>query len=201
EGTLATEDADYSLQAGGGFLFVHGTAGGITRVRELLRGLQDALVQNVSISHRAKLLPDTRQADATLHELLVPSLVGREVCVHRLFETNILANVHVEVAQEAGSLEPRVELLQSGTWLRARAVPVDQRLHLDLDVQSALAPMPQMRTVMPDGGVLMQERIASCRVSHDGVIAVGEVVAHGDGPGLHVAGALTRTQMTTTVRR
>ncbi|MFN3240749.1 MAG: hypothetical protein ACE37K_04465 [Planctomycetota bacterium] len=199
ESVLGNAEDDYTLHLGGGYLFVHASADAIGGVRALLQQLQDDMIRNVEIEHRASTVGDGSQP--MLHELRVPTLLGREANAFRLFETNVVSDVYVEVAQEAGSLEPRVRLMQSGTWLRSRVVPAGQGLHLDLDVQCTVAPMPQMRSVMPDGGVLMQARVASARVDYQGTVQVGRTLPHGDGPDLPGGNDRRRTVLTTTLRR
>lgn len=203
ESVLSNGDDEYSLRLGGGYMFLHGSATAIAGVRVLLQHLQDEMVRNVTVEHRALLEGKTSdEADTPmLHELRLPTLLGREANAFRLFETNVVSDVYVEVAQEAGSLEPRVRLLQSGTWLRSRVVPAGDALHLDLDVQSTIAPMPQMRSVMPDGGVLMQARVASSRVDFDSTADTGKPVQHGSGPDLPEGNRSRRSILTTTLRR
>jgi len=203
DSVLSNEEDEYSLSLGGGYLFVKASAPAVGRVRALLQRLQDDMLQNVAIEHNAATdgNPVTEGGLPLLHQLVLPTLLGREATAFRLFETNVVNDVYVEVAQEAGSLEPRVRLLQSGTWLRGRVVPAGERLHLDLDVQCTVAPMPQMRSVMPDGGVLMQARVASARVDHDGTVQAGRTIPHGDGPSLRASNGLRRSTMTTTLRR
>lgn len=208
EGLLSAseQDAEYETRCGGGYLFVRGSPQAIASVTLLVKSLQDRLVRNAQIRHEALLQPVSREpgderARSPLHELSMPSLLGREVAAYRLHETNVVADVFIEVAAEAGSLVPSVRRLQSGTWLRARAVPVRQSLHVDLDVLTAFAPVPPMRSVMPSGGVLMQSEVASTQLHHEGLVASGSKIEHGDGPRVTLEGRNYRSTLRTTVQR
>ena len=202
----ADEEGDHELKLGGGYLFLRSSQGGIQRARELIQTLQDNMLRNVEIRHSGELqsLPGD-PANATfrpeLHTLTVPTLLGREAAVYRLHETNIVANIFVEVAPEAGSLVPSMQLLQSGTWFRARTVPVGESLHANLDLLSVIAPIPAMRSVMPGGGVLMQAQVSSTRLDHNGILTSGTAIEHGDGPRVTLNGQTYRSRMTTSFSR
>jgi hypothetical protein len=199
------EDSEHDLRIGGGYLFVRCSPSGIARVKQLMLSIQQRMLQNVAVQHRAYLQPVTagqsQPAGSMLHELSIPTLLGREASVYRLRESNIVANVFIEVASEAGSLSPGMQLLQSGTWLRTRAIPVGKSLHVNLDLLSAMAPVPPMRSVMPGGGVLMQAEVASARNDHDGIITPGRVIQHGDGPRVTIDGREFKSTMSTTFVR
>ena len=136
-----------------------------------------------------------------LHQISLPSLLGREANVYRLHESNCVADVGIEIASEAGGLVPAMQLLQSGCWLRARVVPVGDLLHADINLQCAIAPVPALRSVMPGGGVLMQAQVATARVAHAANVAIGADIDHGDGPSMTVEGRTYRSTMTTSLRR
>lgn len=199
------EDSEHELRIDGGYLFVRSSPGGIERVKQLVLSMQQRMIQNVEIQHRADLEPvadgTSKPAGATLHALSIPTLLGREASVYRLRESNIVANVFIEVASEAGSLSPGMQPLQSGTWLRARAIPLGKSLHVNLDLLSAMAPVPPMRSVMPGGGVLMQAEVASARHDHDGIITPGPAILHGDGPRVTIDGRAFKSTMSTTFVR
>lgn len=199
------EDSEHDLRIGGGYLFVRCSPSGIARVKQLMLSIQQRMLQNVAVQHRAYLQPVTagqsQPAGSMLHELSIPTLLGREASVYRLRESNIVANVFIEVASEAGSLSPGMQLLQSGTWLRTRAIPVGKSLHVNLDLLSAMAPVPPMRSVMPGGGVLMQAEVASARNDHDGIITPGRAIQHGDGPRVTIDGREFKSTMSTTFVR
>ena len=166
-GVLASvdEEGEHEIKVGGGYLYVRASAPAIAAARSLLQRMQDEMLRNVEIVHAAHIEPaeSTVVAGATrplLHGLWLPTLLGREASAYRLHETNVVANIFVEVAPEAGSLAPSVQLLQSGAWFRCRLAPVGQSLHANVDLQTVVAPTPAMRSVMPGGGVLMQAEVA-----------------------------------------
>ena len=207
-GVLAAtdEEGEHEIKVGGGYLYVRASAPAIAAARSLLQGLQDEMIRNVEIVHAANIEPTESTAVATatrplLHGLWLPTLLGREASAYRLHETNVVANIFVEVAPEAGSLAPSVQLLQSGSWFRCRLAPVGQSLHANIDLQTVVAPTPAMRSVMPGGGVLMQAEVAASRVDHDGVLNGAMTVDHGDGPRLQRQGQPWRTRMRTSFRR
>ncbi|MFT4842398.1 MAG: hypothetical protein ACJA0V_000284 [Planctomycetota bacterium] len=202
----ADEEGDHEIKIGGGYLYMRASQQGIQRAQQLIQTLQDELIGNVEIRHSAHLhalpgQPGNTTTRAMLHSLTLPTLLGREAAVYRLHETNIVANIFVEVASEAGSLAPSIELLQSGTWFRARVVPVGESLHASVDLLSVIAPIPAIRSVMPGGGVLMQAQISSARLDHDGILTSGTAIDHGDGPRVTLAGRTYRSKLATTFSR
>lgn len=206
ESTLSAgdEDEDHEVRLGGGYLFVRSTKAGIARVQQLLIALQDRMIQNVEVRHRADLQADDSAPlptdETVLHALTIPTLLGREASVYRLRETNIVTNVNIEIASEAGILAPSIKLFQSGAWLRTRVVPLGETMHASMDLLSAMAPVPAMRSVMP-GGVLMQAKVASSRNDHDGIVSPGRAIPHGDGPRVTIDGRGFKSTMTTSFVR
>ena len=201
-----TDDGDGSVRVADGYLLVRGSAAAVSRVEALVRGLQDEMVQNVAVRHAATLEPAgtdgaSDPARPLLHELTLPTLLGREAVACRLLETNIVKDVFIEVAQEAGSLAPEIEVLQSGAWFRLRAVPAAGSLHVDLEVRCTNAPTPPVRAVMPGGGVLMQAEVDTTRLDHDGVGERGGSIDQGEGPAVVLEDRGFRSTMATTVRR
>ena len=95
--------------------------------------------------------------------------------------------------------DPIVETIQSGDWVRTRIGANGPNVHLAMLVQSSHAPLPQTRSVMPNGGSLSVIDIASTRVNHGGIVANGQAIDHGDGPMLAIDGRTLRTNITTTV--
>ena len=176
--TSATESGDEGeVHIGGGYLFVRGSEPAVARARLVLQSLQDRLIQTVEIRHTAELQATTVEitdepSRPMLHQISLPSLLGREANVYRLHESNCVADVGIEIASEAGGLVPAMQLLQSGCWLRARVVPVGDLLHADINLQCAIAPVPALRSVMPGGGVLMQAQVATL----DGNVTVSQGV-------------------------
>lgn len=192
-----------TLRAAGGFVLAVGPAEALVRLELLLRGLQDRLVRNATVTHQAALQP----ADAggappgpVLHELVLPTLLGREITARRCLETSIVAGLGVNIAQEATALQPEVRTLQFGCLLRARVVPADAGAHLDLSTQSDHGPLPQARGVMPGGGVLMPAEVARTTARHYGVVANGQTIVHGDGPAVTLDGRAFRSIAATIVR-
>ncbi|MFT4513402.1 MAG: hypothetical protein ACI91B_002104 [Planctomycetota bacterium] len=202
----ADEEGEHEIKIGGGYLYIRASQQAIERARQLLQSLQNDMIRNVEIRHTAELhtLPEEAGSKATpsmLHSLTLPTLLGREAAVYRLHETNIVANIFVEVAPEAGSIAPSMQLLQSGAWFRARAVPIGEALHASLDLLSVIAPIPAMRSVMPGGGVLMQAQVSSTRLDYGGILQSGTAIDHGDGPRVTLEGRAYRSKMSTTFSR
>jgi hypothetical protein len=204
--TTTDDEDDYTIITGGGYIYIRASEQGIQHVEKMIQTLQDDMIRNVEIHHSASLhaRPGEASNDATppmLHGLTLPTLLGREAAVYRLLETNIAANIHVEIASEAGTIKPGIQLLQSGTWLRARVVPIGKSLHANLQLLSVIAPIPAIRSVMPGGGVLMPTQVSSTRRNHDGILTNAVAIDHGDGPPVTLAGRDYRSKMSTTFRQ
>jgi hypothetical protein len=205
-GVMATnDDAASEAQIGGGYLFVRGNPASVRRAEQLLRSLQERFVQNVRVQHTATLEPVSATAEhlaqpALLHHLSMPTLYGREVAIYRMHETNVAADILVEIATEAGGLIPSMQSLQCGTWFRARALPLNGSLHASIDLLCAVAAQPPQLRVMPGGGVLMPVELASTRAHHDGVVMQGVRIDHGNGPQSEHRGALYRSKLATSLQ-
>lgn len=192
-----------ALHAAGGFVLAVGPAEALVRLELLLRGLQDRLVRNATVTHQAALQPTDAgdsQPGPVLHELVLPTLLGREVTARRCLETSTVAALGVNIAQEASALQPEVRTLQFGCLLQARVVPADAGAQLDLSIRSEHGALPQARGVMPGGGVLMPFEMARTTARHHGVAANGQSIVHGDGPAVTLDGRAFRSTSTTTVR-
>lgn len=190
------------LLIGGGHVFVRGDSTRIGRVETLLRGLQDRLVRNVTVTHTAALQPSEAAGGlvpSVLHELRAPTLLGCLLALGHCLETNALTGIAYSIAQEAGILDPTVEPLISGVRLHARASPAEDGMHLQMAVHCHYAPPAQARSVMP-GGVLMATDRSLVSVLHDGVIANGVAAAHGDGPAVSIEGRGYRSALATTLQ-
>ncbi|MEZ6038768.1 MAG: hypothetical protein R3F29_14900 [Planctomycetota bacterium] len=203
------EDADETeVRCDGVHMFVHGPAGAVAAVAALLQGLQDQLVLNAEVRHVAALVgaaatgsDDSAVTGPTLHEIVLPTLLGREGCAFRMLETNVVNNVWIEIAQEASTLVPEVAVLQAGAWLRARCTPQPSGTHVELELLCSDAPIPIARNVQQGGGVLMQSELAVTRLRHDGVVANGQTIEHGNGPRVTIDGRAYDSSMATTTRR
>ncbi|MEO6596521.1 MAG: hypothetical protein ABIP94_17355 [Planctomycetota bacterium] len=209
------------IHAAGGYLFVRGEQPDLAAIEALLRSLQDRLLHNVTLRHEARLSArdddaanppgsaptisaptisaPTTTTPALLHEIVVPTLLGREVSVARILETNVVRGLDIYIAQEAGALDPNVQTLQIGNWLRARIAPLGSAHHLLLRAVCAQGAIPQARTVMPTGGILMPTDVASTRACHDGPVTSGQSIEHGDGPPVTLEGRSHRSAITTTL--
>lgn len=204
----ATDDEQASVQFGAGYLLVRGSAAARQRVESLLASLEQRLLRNATVQHSAVLqVPPPAQGaepgaaiNKNLHELVLPTLPGRECLGYRLFETDVVSDVFIEIAAEAGTLVPHVDTLQSGVWLRARVAPAAGGMHLDLDLMHVQAPVPATRITMADGGTLMPAEVEVARVAHAGIVLPDAVVEHGDGAALTVEGRTYRSGLTTTLR-
>lgn len=203
----ATNDADtHQMMIEGGYIFIRASEQGCQRVEEMIKALQDDLIRNVEIHHSARLHAPTGEASGNtvhpvLHSLTLPTLLGREATAYRLLESNIAANIEIQIASEAGTLEPIMHLQQSGTWFRARTAPVGQELHASLELLSVIAPTPATRSVMPGGGVLMPARTSSARRNHNGILTNAATIDHGDGPPVTLNGQDYRSRLSTTFSR
>jgi len=200
------QDSPWMVRFADDHLFVMAAPTSVRQIKAAIRRLQDQTVRNVQLQHVALLGPQQqddggRLDGPLLHELTLPTLLGREFAAVRIHETNVLAHVHVEIATEAGILAPGLDVLQSGAWLRGRAIPGVGGMHLDLDLQVADAPIPPMRSVMPGGGVLMPTTITTTRRKHDGFVANGQTIDHGDGPTVLIEGRGYSSTLSTTLRR
>ena len=188
----------YDLHVGSGHLFVIGPESVRTAVEALLLGLQQRFVRNIAIRHEVR---RTGGADADpLHELVLPSLLGREATIARLLEMRALDHIYVDIAQEAAIHDPDVRTLQSGVWLRCRAAPARDTLHVDLLAQCTHAEPPLLRSIVPSGGNLLPTDIGVARAVHDALVANGRPIDHGDGPTVTLDGRSHRTVMTTQLR-
>ncbi|MFY9344252.1 MAG: hypothetical protein WAT39_17305 [Planctomycetota bacterium] len=188
------------VQCGAGYLLARGEPAALARCEAALRALQNRLVRTVTVAQTATLKPVESDAAAPpLHELVLPTLFGRQLLASHCFETNVVAEVNCAIAQEAGVLDPEVATLQSGAFLRARVAPADDGMHLQLVVDHRHALPPAARAVMP-GGVLMATEVSLTVVNHHGLVGNGTATDHGDGPPVSVEGRGYRSVLATTVR-
>ena len=188
---------------GAGFMFVHGPSAVLAKAEAGLRELQDRLVRNVTLAHTGTLAVVDNSGTGSapsLHELTLPTLLGRQLTMVRVLETNVIADLHPVIAQEAGILDPSVSMLQSGCWLSANVAPFEDSMHLQLRVQQLHAMPPPARSVMPGGGVLMATEVARTAASHDGPLANGQATEHGDGPAITIDGRGYRSALATILR-
>jgi len=195
--SLGHDGENCELFLAGGHLFVLAPEPVRTRVETMLLGLQERMLRTVTVRHRSRLAGGDAAGD-TLCEIVLPTLLGREATVGRVLETNVIRELYVEIAQEASVHDPVVGCLQIGNWLRVRAAPEGQQLHLQLLAQCTQAPAPQLRSVVPSGGNLMSTDVASVRVQHDGPAQNGQALEHGDGPTVVIDGRPMRSTLDTT---
>jgi hypothetical protein len=189
-----------------GLLFVRCQAPQASAIETLLTGLQERLLKTVTVRHVGRLLPiegDTpeqaQKSHPLLHEITAPTLLGRELTIARILETNVVQDLQAAIAQEAALLDPIVAELRLGTWMQARIAPQGTGLHLLLRTTSAGAPIPTARSVMPGGGILMLTDMASCGTSHDGPATPGQAIEHGDGPATVIEGRSYRSVLVTMI--
>jgi hypothetical protein len=194
------------IQVSHGLLFVRCEAQQASVIETLVTGLQDRLLRTVTVRHVGRLLPiegDTpetaQKSHPLLHEITAPTLLGRELTIARILETNVVQDLQAAIAQEAALLDPVVAELRLGTWLQARVAPQGSGLHLLLRTTSAGAPIPMTRSVQPGGGILMLTDMASCGTSHDGPVVAGQAIEHGDGPATIIEGRTYRSVLVTTI--
>ncbi|HZN39156.1 MAG TPA: hypothetical protein VFD82_10160 [Planctomycetota bacterium] len=195
-----------ALEVRQGLLFVRCEAPQASAIETLLTGLQERLLKTVTIRHVGRLLPiegDTAEqahkSHPLLHEITAPTLLGRELTIARILETNVVQDLQAAIAQEAAMLDPVLAELRLGTWLQARVAPQGAGLHLLLRTTSAGAPIPMTRSVQPGGGILMLTDMASCGTSHDGPAVAGQAIEHGDGPATIIEGRTYRSVLVTTI--
>jgi hypothetical protein len=135
-----------------------------------------------------------------LHELVLPTLFGREAFAARVLETNQISGIDVQIAQEAAMLDPLVQALQSGCWLRLRVAPLGDAAHCTSQLRCTHATLPQTRTIMPGGGVWMPSELTIGGSGHTGIVRSGQAFDHGEGPPLAIEGRVCRSALVTTVR-
>jgi hypothetical protein len=197
--SLGADAEDCQMHLSGGHLFVLATDALRARVEAVLRGLQERMLRTVTVRHRGRFAGAADDA-ASLHDIVLPTLLGREATVCRVLETNAIHALWVEVAQEASILDPHVEAQQSGCWLQVRVAPEGPGMHLHLLAQVSHAPLPLSRSVVPAGGNLMPSDVTSIRTYHDGPAANDQVLDHGDGPSVLLDGRPMRSTLETRVR-
>lgn len=202
----AEADAEgFAINVGGDYLFVRGNDQAVAKVEAFLRALQDRLLHAVAVRHSGHLLPsDGSPRDPTveptiLHEIVFPTMLGRQATLARMLETNVVRDLFVEIAQEASILNPEVDAMQAGSWVRARTAAIGTTQHLQLLAQCAHTAPPQARGVMPTGGSLTQVDMASARTAHDGGATNGHAIDHGDGPLVVIDGQVYRSTLATVV--
>lgn len=193
-------DEQVQLNVGCGCLFVRADAATIGKVEASLRQLQDRMLRNTTVRHSGTLTASEGTAPATLplHELVLPTLLGRLAMVSRMLETNVLRDVQVEIAQESTATNPQIEVLQLGTWLRACVTPQDDGMHLQMLAQCAQGEVTAPRRIAP-AGALSLPSVASTRTPHDGAVASGQAIEHGDGPTVRIDGRPYRSALVTSV--
>ena len=189
-----------------GHVIVRGDSATQGRVASLLRSLQDRVLRTVTVTVTGALpIPnseDPAPASTTapiLHELAAPTLLGRELRLARLLETNVVRDLEVQIAQDASMIVPIVDALQVGTWVNALAGPAEGTLLLDLELRCCHAAASTARNIMPNG-VITPTDVNGTMVSHRGLVTNGQPIDHGDGPMLPVEGRSWRSSMQTTLR-
>ena len=85
------------------------------------------------------------------------------------------------MAEEAKAVDPVVNLLQFGGWLRARVVTNDDRAHLDLFTECSDCAVQPTRQMLP-AGALDLAQLTTQTISYDAEVAAGQPILHGDGP-------------------
>lgn len=191
---------NFQMREQGGFLFVFAEATRLARIEAVLRSLQERCLRTVTIHHQGRLAasPGGAESAGILHNLTFPTLIGRYGTLCRQLETNIVRDCYSEIAQDAATTNPEVAGLQFGNWVRVRTSPLEPLVHLDLQAQSAQGEVPAIRRLSP-AGALMPPSVASTRAAHNGAIANGRPIDHGDGPIVRNDGALCRSDLVTIV--
>lgn len=195
-------DEETQLREGQKFVVALGPPQALARVEAFVRGLQDRLVRNAIVRHVGTLEPTDNTAGGSsplLHEIVAPTLLGRQLTVVRCLETNAVTGIDICIAQESSSLDPVVTPLQSGCSLSARLAPQDDGMFLRLRANNHHAVVPQARSVMP-GGVVSTPEIARTITNHDGAVVNGQAADHGNGPAITIDGRSYRSSLATTVR-
>lgn len=198
---LGTDGEQAGLHVVGGFLYARGSGNVLGRIDGLVRGLQDRMVRGAVLRHVATLEGSDGAASVPLlHELVAPTLFGRQLTLVRQLETNAVTGVELAVAQEAATLDPLVEALRSGCRVSARLHAQDDGgVFARLAILDHFAVAPQARSIMP-GGVLMATEEARTRAAHAGSAANGQPIEHGDGPTVTIDGRVYRSALATTIR-
>src|SRR5207247_1244132 len=117
-------------------------------VEAFLVALQDRWIVNGAVRATAA-WRDTDAATPPLHDVTMPMLQGRTGVLFRGRETTSLAAMNLEVAQEASIHDPKIDLVQSGLWLRVRLSPGAPAPHAELSLLLRQAGEPRRRPLEP----------------------------------------------------
>lgn len=201
---LGEAEEETSLQVAGGYLWVSGTGEAAAKTEQLLRSLQERLLRNATVGQTLQFAAanDGRQgapAAGPLHEIVLPTLLGRYATATRRSEISIVKGLNVEVAEEASATDPTVGVLQTGSWLRARVVLIDDQAHLSLSARNTHCQVPETRQMIP-AGALKLPSVAEQNITFDGTATSGRAIRHGDGPTIEQNGGIHRSEVVTTVR-
>jgi hypothetical protein len=182
------------LRAEGGYLILRADDTAITATEKTLRALQDRWLVNTDV----RAVVDLNESDGTvlggrgaagpvLHNVAVPTLLGREAVLFRGLETTELHGLEAEIAQEAAITRPVVRTVQSGLWLRARTSPGSHGLWLSSLAQHLVHAEPARRPI-ESGGFLMLGASEQTHNAFEGEVAANKDVQLGDGPNVSIDG-------------
>ncbi|MCU0867209.1 MAG: hypothetical protein MUC36_25790 [Planctomycetes bacterium] len=206
---LRTTIGEVGIADTGEFLVLQAAPAALEQAERLVRQLEDRWLRNATVQHLGTVHPAELPASGAaagavgaspLHELMLPTLFGREAFAARVLETNQISGIDVQIAQEAAMLDPVVQALQSGCWLRLRLAPLGDAAHCSSQLRCTHATLPQTRTIMPGGGVWMPSELAIGGSGHTGIVRSGQSFDHGEGPSLTIDGRVYRSALATTVR-
>jgi hypothetical protein len=215
-GQLSTDDVHALLQQAlgsaadacaiavhGDLLVARGDAAHLRVVDTTLLALQDRVLGNATLHHTGRLrrrdAAASFEAPLLLHEITLPTLLGRIACAARCLETNAVRDVFVEIAQSASITNPCVDRVQSGAWVEALAAAGPTGLRAGIRLQCTHTAIAEPRPIRPTG-MLMPEGIASTSATHDGIAAAEQPIEHGDGPAVALDGVAYRSALVTMLR-
>jgi hypothetical protein len=190
------EQAEFDWQ--GGVLRVAGPDDTVERAATTLRGRERQLLRNVRVLHRTcPATPDA--AGGAFSEMLLPTLYGRQLSAARRSERNTIRDLDVEVAQGERISDPKVVTLQSGTWLSAQVIALEEQAALQLQSRTADHAVGEPRAMVPDGALQLSS-VASQRIDWNGSATAGATIRHGDGPVIVRGEQPQRTAVETVLR-
>jgi hypothetical protein len=186
------ENQGGSLSHSGPFLLIHGTRPQQGAVEALLSALQDRILVNAALRATAV----WSEGGTALHDVTMPMLQGRSGLLFRGRETTSLADMGLEVAQEASLHDPKIDLVQSGLWLRMRLTPGTPAPHAELSLLVRQASESRRRPLEPARiGDLHLIDVDVASWEHQGALFPDRDLELGDGPQVSIDGRARPTSV------
>ena len=215
QGMLADNDA---FAADSAFLQMHGhcwlfardDAAGLERLTDMLRALEDRLLQNAGVAVDVTLgeamgagafAPSTQDSSArTLHAVSLPTLLGRTVSCCRGIETRIAKELAIEVADSIQIQHPYTVSQTEGLYLQAVVSPSESDPQVDLRTTLCLQSLELPRQI-ESGGLLSLPRPELARLQCIGAWTAGQPLALGEGPRGSFDGRSYRSELSARITR